>query len=210
MAKLKDFLFEPPRPIQSQHHGKVKLNYPKVQDIDELTKRKNSDTQEWILWAIDKELLVGESRERLQVREHNFGEFFHEDTADLVREEFYLRHVDPFLENQKKAITKFKSLWGWQTKSPGPVSTRIENLNEKISRLDLTSPTLELQTTLAEATSTLSAIHDEAQRSNRSNSRKWWFGFGALVIFTFFGVNIQKLVDWFQCIWQWFQSILTP
>lgn len=209
MAELKKISFALPKPIQSKHHPGVKLEHPKVSDMDELVKRRNTETKEWMLWAIDKELLVDEGGERLLVGEQNFSEFFHNDTSNLIREEFYSEHVNPFLESHKKFASRVKSLLGrWHVESPSPVTSHIQNFNERISQLQQTSPMLEVQTTLVEASSTLSAIHDEAQRSNRSNSKKWWIGFGALVFFTFFGINVQKLVEWSQLIWQWIQSIL--
>ena len=210
MAELKKTRLVLPKPIQSQHHRRVKLNQPKVSDMGELVKRKNSEAREWTMWAIDKEFLVDEREERLSVEEHNFSEFFTENTSDLVRDEFYSQHVNPFVESQKKVLSKIKSLVGnWHEKRPSPVPAHIENFNDRILQLQLDQkpPMLELQKTLEEASSTLSAIHDEAQRSNKSNSMKWWIGFGALVIFTFFGVNIQKLVDWFQWFWPLSQSI---
>jgi len=209
MAELRKFRFQTPEPILSQHHASVKMNHPKVSDMNDLVKRKNTETKEWILWAIDKEFLVDEEGGRLIVGEHNFSDFFHDDTSNLIREEFYSEYVHPFLESQRKIFSKAKSLLGIRhIENPSPVTSHIHNLNERISQLPQTSPMIEVQTTLAEASSTLSAIHDEAQRCNRSNSKKWWIGFGALVLFTFFGINIQKLVDWFLSIWQWIQSIL--
>ena len=195
------FDFKPRKPHKSQHHAKIRIKYATVSDTEELIKRKNLELREWVLWAIDYGILSDKNGERLQVCDSNFDSFFHGDTPRLVRDEVYTRHVEPYLESKRSFATSLKSiLEGTVGPDPNEVTDRLAKMNHDLTSFNVESPFPEIKEILHDVSSTLSDIHAETQASNRSNSRKWWIGFMALVVFTFFGVNIQNVLEWLRSI----------
>ena len=200
MTKLADQKFVFSRRLRSHSHPKVWIKRLTDQDLQDLPCRGEVKPREWVLWALDARIFTDEKGERLPVTETDFDQFFNGKTAELLIEEVYVRLVTPARDAQRRLSDTLKKLSSELNKGVAldipPPAARIVGELEKIDPLPI--PTVAITTDILEAVVQMS---EEIKRGNRSSSRKWWIGFVALVVFTFFGIE-------FPDIWRWGTQVI--